>query len=261
MVDLHCHLLPGLDDGPKTLEAALEMAEIAIADGITHVVATPHANARYPFLPELVRQRQDEIQARVAGRLTVYAGCDFHLSYENLQDIEQYPEKYTINRNGYLLAEFAEFSIPPAIDHTLHRMQLAGIVPVITHPERNRLLRSQHSPLDDWIRRGFYVQVTAGAFLGRFGESAQEAVEDWLAGDRIHFVASDGHNTSSRPPRLREAFERVAELRDEEVAQALFEANPMAAVEGRALPYAPELPLGKLPRGVRLKTKKRFWFF
>jgi protein-tyrosine phosphatase len=260
MVDIHCHLLPGLDDGPETLETALEMAEMAIADGITHVVATPHANARYPYLPKMVRERQVEIQTRVAGRLTIVTGCDFHLNYENLQDLAQHQEIYTVNGNGYLLLEFAEFSIPPTIDQTLHRMQLDGIIPVITHPERNRLLRSRHSPLDDWIRRGCTVQVTAGSFLGRFGERAQEAVEEWLGSDRIHFVASDAHNTGSRPPRLREAYERVAELREgEEVAKALFQANPMAAVEGRPLPYAPELPAGKLPRGAR--GKKRFWFF
>jgi len=261
MVDLHCHLLPGLDDGPKTLESALEMVEMAIADGITHIVATPHANVRYPFLPNLVRERHGEIQARMAGRLSIYTGCDFHLSYENLQDIEQNPKRYTINGNRYLLVEFAEYSIPPTIDQALYRMQLAGIVPVITHPERNQLLRSQHSPLADWIRSGYYVQVTAGAFLGRFGQGAQKAVEEWLASDRIHFVGSDAHNTSSRPPRLHEAFERVAELRDEEVAHALFEANPMAAIEGRGLPFAPELPLGNLRHRTRVGTKKRFWFF
>jgi protein-tyrosine phosphatase len=259
MVDIHCHLLPGLDDGPATVAEALTMAEMAIADGITQVVATPHANARYPFVPELVRQRQDEIQARLAGRLTILTGCDFHLSYENLQDLAQHREKYTVNGNGYLLVEFAEFSIPPTIDQTLHRMQLDGIIPVITHPERNRLLRSRHSPLDDWIRRGCYVQVTAGSFFGRFGDGAREAVEAWLAGERIHFIASDAHNTRGRPPRLREAYERVAELReDDAVAKALFEANPLAAIEGRALPYAPELPAGKLPRAAR---KKRFWIF
>ncbi len=259
MVDIHCHLLPGLDDGPETLEQALEMAEMAIADGITHVVATPHANARYPFVPELIQQRQDEIQTRVAGRLTILTGCDFHLSYENLQDLAQHQEKYTVNGNGYLLLEFAEFSIPPKMDLTLHRMQLDGITPVVTHPERNRLLRGRHSPLDDWIRRGCYVQVTAASFLGRFGDEAREAVEAWLASDRIHFIATDAHNTTGRPPQLRAAYQRVAELReDEAVAKALFEENPLAAIGGRALPYAPELPAGKLPRKAR---KKRFGFF
>ena len=86
MIDIHCHLLPGLDDGPDSFEMSLEMAEMAIADGVTHVIATPHAHPHHVFDPELIKQRRDEMQARVEGRLILATGCDFHMSYENLQD-------------------------------------------------------------------------------------------------------------------------------------------------------------------------------
>lgn len=260
MVDIHCHLLPGLDDGPDSLDEALQMAEMAIADGITHVVATPHANDEYRFAPDLVRQRRDEIQERVGDRLQLGTGCDFHLSFENLQDAQQNPSKYTINQKNYLLVEFADFAIPPNIDETLHRLQLARLSPIITHPERNGLIRAQPERLRRWIRQGCYVQVTAQSLLGRFGRGTQRIVEGWLEESRIHFFASDAHNLESRPLRLRQAFDIVAKRRGEPVARALFQDNPLAAFEGRPLPYVPEPPENDTSQP-RFRRRKRFLFF
>lgn len=259
MVDIHCHLLPGLDDGPESLDEAIEMAEMALADGITHVVATPHANHEFAFLPDLVRQRRDEIQSRLADRLTIGTGCDFHLSFENLQDLREHPSRYTINQKNYLLVEFADFAIPPTIEENLHQLQLAGLNPIITHPERNTLIRAHPERLDRWIRQGCYVQVTGLSLLGGFGSGAQRWVETQLAEDKIHLFASDAHNLKSRPPRLRHAFDTVAELRGEEVARALFEENPRAVFEGRPLPYVPEPP--ELERTEGFRRRKRFFFF
>ncbi|PYU13109.1 MAG: exopolysaccharide biosynthesis protein [Acidobacteria bacterium] len=260
MVDIHCHILYGLDDGAESLEVAMEMAEMAIADGITHVVATPHANADYSFHPELVQQRRNEIQARLGDRLTLATGCDFHLSFENLQDVRKDPQKYTINQKNYLLVEFADFAIPPTIDETLHQLHLARLLPIITHPERNGLIRAQPERLRRWVHQGCYVQVTAQSLLGRFGQDTRRLVETWLDEDRIHFFASDAHNVSSRPLRLRPAFDAVAKRRGEAVAQALFRDNPLAALEGRQLPYAPE-PLENTPCAQRPRRRKRFFFF
>ncbi|HEV2387597.1 MAG TPA: CpsB/CapC family capsule biosynthesis tyrosine phosphatase [Candidatus Acidoferrales bacterium] len=258
MVDIHFHLLPGLDDGPASIELSVEMAQLAAADGTTHIVATPHASARYPFHHELIQERLEQVRGLVGDTVTIVTGCDFHLSYENLQDVRVHPDRYTINRRGYLLVEFADYSIPPAIDQTFHELQLAGITPVVTHPERNRLLRRHTDWLDRWTSRGCAVQVTAGAFLGRFGPDVQQVVEQWLATDRLHFVASDAHNVTSRPPGLGEARRRIAELRGERVAEALVTHNPMAAIEGQPLPYSPE-PTGAVNLAPR--RRKRFWFF
>src|SRR5713101_6903603 len=241
MVDIHCHILPGLDDGPDSLDEAIQMAEMAIADGITHVVATPHANAQYQFSPDLVRQRRNEIQARLGDRLTLATGCDFHLSFENLQDVHQKPQNYTINQKSYLLVEFADFAIPPTIDDTLHQLQLARLTPIITHPERNGLIRAQPEKLHRWIHQGCYVQVTAQSLLGRFGRSTQRVVETWLEEGRIHFFASDAHNLKSRPLRLREAFDAVAKRRG--AAVALRSRAARERVSGRALPPAQALLL------------------
>ena len=138
--------------------------------------------------------------------------------------------------------EFADFSIPPGTDETLHQLLLLGVSPIITHPERNRLIRSKPEMLRKWLRQGCYVQITAQSLLGGFGESTQKQAEEWLEQDMVHFFASDAHNTDKRPLRLRKAFEAAAEKRGEEVAQALFFDNPLAAFEGRPLPYEPEPP-------------------
>jgi protein-tyrosine phosphatase len=260
MVDIHCHILPGLDDGAKTMDESVEMAEMAIADGITHVIGTPHANAEYTFRPELIRARREELQSRVEGRLQILTGCDFHLSYENVLEIQHDTAKYTLNQKNYLLVEFADFAIPPNIDDTIHTLQLLGLNLIITHPERNGLIRHQPDKLWRWLRMGCYVQVTAQSLLGRFGKDTVKIVMRWLEDERVHFVASDAHSTRGRPLRLRESYALVTRQFGEERARALFTENPMAALEGRPLPYQPEPPDDESTKRA-LKKKKRFWFF
>jgi len=260
MVDIHCHILPGLDDGADTLETSIQMAETAIAEGVTHIVGTPHANSHYKFDPEIIRQRRDELQAAVGGRLKLATGCDFHLSFDNLQDLEKNHLKYTINQKNYLLVEFDEFSIPPSMDETMHHLHLIGLSPIITHPERNAMLRAKPERMYRWLHQGSYVQITAQSILGRFGTSAQQLAEQWLNEDRVHFVASDAHNMKSRPLQLRDAFDAVAKRRGEQVALALFRDNPLAAFEGRSLPYEPEQP-DPDAKPSPYRKRKRFIFF
>src|SRR5262249_31643045 len=125
----------------------------------------------------------------------------------------------------------------------------------ITHPERNALLRGKPERLRQWVRRGCYAQVTAGALTGTFGPSARKDAENWIAQGLVHFVASDAHNTRGRPLRLRPAYEFVVGGFGEGKAHALFIANPLAAVEGRPLPHVPEVAERATPR------RRRFFFF
>ena len=265
MVDIHCHILPGLDDGAESLEIAQAMGEMAIADGSTHVIGTPHANQNYRFSPRTIRERRDELQAIFAGRLIIATGCDFHLSFENLQDIKYDPSRYTLNQKSYLLVEFADYSIPPSIDQSLHELHLAGLHPIITHPERNPLIRTQPERLYKWLGQGCYAQITAQSLWGKFGKSAQETAEQWLSAGAVHFIASDAHNVTSRPPRLKETFDRVASAEGEEIARALLVDNPLAAFEGRPLPYVADLPDDLVPNDSgpqpQQRRRKRFWFF
>jgi len=257
MVDIHCHILPGLDDGPATLAESVEMAKMAMADGITHVVATPHASDRFKFEPELIRSRRDELQEMVGEKLQLATGCDFHMNVENLRAFRAEPARFTIHQKNYLLVEFADFAIPAMLDDVMKEMLVSGITPIITHPERNPLLRSRPERLQGWVAQGCFVQLTAGSLLGRFGQSAQIAAEKWLGEGLIHFVATDAHNAKTRPLQLKEAYQMVARKHDKPLAEALFRENPLAAFEGRPLPYVPA-PKENEPAEPQ---KKRFLFF
>lgn len=254
MIDLHCHILPALDDGPDTQKESLQMAESAAADGITHVVATPHSNEEYAFDYAHVRKLRDELQRAVGTRLAISTGCDFHMSPENLAALRTEPAKFCINQHSYLLVEFNEFSIPPSMDQTLHELRVAGIHPVITHPERNRILCADPQRLVGWIRLGCHVQVTGGSLTGNFGKTARERALSWIGRGMVHFVASDAHNTKGRPLVLKPAYQAVQQDFGKGMAEALFVKNPAAALEGQTLPYVAHV------QDVR-KTKKRFWLF
>lgn len=230
------------------------MVEMAAADGITQVVATPHCNARYAFSLERNRTLLAELAAATAGRLTLSCACEFHLSYENLERVLAEPSTYTISQRNYLLVEFAEYGIGPQIAQKLHQLRVRGLVPIVTHPERSRLLsEGDFRLLRQLIGMGCSVQVTAGSLSGRFGTRAQEVAHRLFKAQMVHLVASDAHDTERRPPRLSEARAAVAQQWGAEVAQAVFVDNPRAVVEGEPLPYSPEPVLAA--------RKKRFLFF
>lgn len=256
MVDLHCHILPGLDDGAKDMDESLAMAESAIAGGITHVVATPHSSSNYKFDYPRIRALRDELQEKVGHRLILATGCDFHMSPENIEAAKSEATRFCINQKNYLLVEFNEFSIPRVMDQALHDMQLRGIRPVITHPERNGLLRTQPERLVQWVRHGCYVQITGGSLMGNFGPGARQDALRWIGEGLIHFVASDAHNTRSRVLTLRPPYDLVRDQFGEAKARALFVENTLAAFEGRALPHVPDLADSSAP-----PKRKRFLFF
>ncbi len=232
------------------------MAEDAIADGVTHVVGTPHSSSEYGFNFAEVQAARNALVEKLEGRLTLATGCDFHLSPENLFAIRQDSAPFCINQKDYLLVEFNEFSIPPAMDQTLHQLQLAGLRPIITHPERNAILRSHPDRLLNWVRLGCFTQITAGSLSGVFGPGAKEDCWNWMSRGLVHFVASDAHNTARRPLKLKFAYDAIAEQMGEETARALLIENPLAAFNGEPLPFVPELEEPEPPR-----KRKRFLFF
>ena len=231
------------------------MAEDAIADGITHVVATPHCSSQFLFDFANVQARRDALAEKLQGRLKLATGCDFHLNHENLLAIRKHPAPFCINQKDYLLVEFNEFSIPPAMDQTLHELQLAGLRPIITHPERNPILRSHPERLLQWVRLGCFAQITAGSLSGVFGPGAKEDAWSWMTRGLIHFVSSDAHNTARRPLKLKFAYDSIAQQLSEETARALLIENPLAAFNGDSLPYVPEIEEPE-PR-----KRRRFLFF
>jgi len=236
MVDIHSHILPGLDDGAETLEDSLAMLRIAVAGGTTDIVATPHANSEYDFEPDVIAQKLAEVSAAIGSSIRIHTGCDFHLQYENIQDSIENPTKYTINHKNYLLVEFSDLIIFNTTGDIFYQLRSAGMVPVITHPERNFLLHKRFEAMQEWIGEGACLQVTSHSLLGRFGKRARAFADRLIKAGMVHFVASDAHGTKDRTPDMREAFEYVSDRYGAKRAEQLFIMNPRAAIEGKRMP-------------------------
>lgn len=243
MIDIHHHLLWGRDDGAVNVETTLAMARIAAEDGITHIVCSPHANARYVYEPEAVAEQIAELRRLLAQErieLTLGRGCDFHLSFENIQHAKLEPARYSINGLGYLLMEIPDYGVPPGLTEVFYEFQLAGLTPILTHPERNPTLQADQSRMVDWLQGGVLVQVTAGSVVGKMGKHAERMAHDLLEKRWVHFLATDAHNTTSRPPSMREAYELVANRYGSDYAHLLCISNPLAAFSGKPMQPQPE---------------------
>ena len=250
MFDIHNHLLPGVDDGAKTIEVSVEMARMAVADGISHMVASPHANDVYTYDRSGHEAAISELRSRLQSEvipLELSLGCDFHLSFENVQDALAHPTRYTIGTTPYLLVELSQYGVPPYMADSMMHLGSAGLRPILTHPERNPILQQDLEMVLRWIRQGVVMQITANAVTGSWGERARRAAL-WLLEHRaVHVLASDAHDTQRRVPKLSEARDLIAQTYGMELANMLVEGNPRAIVQGEPLPYFPE-PLGGISR-------------
>ena len=239
MIDIHCHILPEVDDGPKSWDVAVEMCQRAAADGITHMVATPHANNRYVYDRVYLSELLDQLRARVGPVPQFSLGCDFHLSFENLERALEQPRTYTIGETNYLLVELSNYSIPAQLADCFRRLGDRGLTPILTHPERNPILQQTPQRVLEYADQGCLIQVTASSLTGFWGERP-EIVARWLL-DRsaVHILASDAHDTLHRVPILSEARDVATQIVGAEYAGALVEGNPGAIVNGQPIPYCP----------------------
>ena len=239
MVDIHSHILPEVDDGPKSWDVSIEMCRRAAADGITHMVATPHANERYHYDRDVLKAIVARLQDQVGNSLKIGLGCDFHLSYENIQDAIAHPTRYVINDTRYLLVEFSNYSVPQESSGSFQKLGDCGMTPVITHPERNPILRENLQRVVEWAEQGCIVQVTGSSLTGFWGDRSRRAALWLLERQAVHVLATDAHDLEKRVPILSTSREAAAEICGEEIAEALVETNPRAIITNEPLPYFP----------------------
>jgi protein-tyrosine phosphatase len=236
MVDIHCHVLPSIDDGARSWEIAETMCAMAFADGITHIVATPHSNPEYKYERNAFSRLLAELQFRTQDKITFSLGCDFHLSLENLSALFLDPAQFVIGNTKYLLIELNDFSIPPNYEALLFRIRSElGITPILTHPERHPILQLKPEQALRWIKAGCMIQVTANSLTGDWGRRAQSATTWLLKHEAVHVIATDAHDPSHRPPILSKAREIAAGLIGRRNASKLVEDNPLAIIQGREL--------------------------
>lgn len=232
MIDIHCHILPGIDDGAESVEDAVEMARIASKDGTKILVATPHVNVS--LLPpeeiaDAVNRLNEELRVRNID-LTILSGADTvaHLDPEYLR-------RYTINGSDYVLLEFPHTHLPENSGDTVFRAQLAGLRPIITHPERNPSIMKDPRLVLNLVKRGALVQVTASSLTGGFGPISRECALYLLKKKAIHFLASDGHSPVNRRPEMSQGVAVAARILGAKAAKRLVEDNPAAVIAGERI--------------------------
>jgi len=240
VIDIHSHILPEIDDGPKSWDDCVAMCRTAAADGITHMVASPHANDRYHYDREYVKGLAAHLQQKVGNTPKIIVGCDFHLSFDNVQDALAHPTRYVIEGTRYLLVEFSNYSIPQQIDESFFKLGDCGITVILTHPERNPILRDNPQRVVEWAEQGCVVQMTGSALTGFWGERTRRAALWLLEHQAVHVLATDAHDLEKRVPILSTARDTAADICGEAVAEALVEGNPRSIILNQPLPYFPQ---------------------
>ncbi|KFN51447.1 tyrosine-protein phosphatase [Arenimonas composti] len=258
MIDLHCHMLPAIDDGPTALDVSLAMARCAVADGITFTACTPHI---YPGLYENskdgIAAAVDAFRAELAKAgipLQLGFGADTHLAPDLVGGIKggRVP---TICGSRYLLLEPPHHVAPPRFAESVFGLMTAGIVPVITHPERLSWIESHYQVFPDLVHQGCWMQLTSGSLTGRFGRRPQYWAERMLDEGLVHILATDSHHIDKRPPLLAEGREAAARRVGAEEATHLVVTRPQGILDDRPPSELPPLPA---PRP-SAKGKGGFW--
>ncbi len=231
MIDLHCHIIPGVDDGPAATEEAVAMAMAAVQDGIRTIVATPHSTVwAFAGCEGATRRKVAALGAELASlgvELELLAGIEAHVT-PDLPALFARGHVFTLNASRYILVEFPFDVVPDFGEQTLFELQLRQLVPVIAHPERNSAIARNPGILHRLVSRGMLVQVTSGSLLGDFGRRTQQTAELLVAHGLVHIIASDAHSAKWRLPRLSEAAARVAQLIGREAAEAMVTTIPAA---------------------------------
>jgi protein-tyrosine phosphatase len=240
MIDLHCHLLPAVDDGARTLGDALALARAAVASGITGAVVTPHV---YPGVwdndesiigPVLQRLREALAAEGIGLQLVLGAEIRLHPDTLPLVGERRLPMLGRFEDSDVALIEFPDGAIPPGALQACESLVAQGVRPMLAHPERNKAVMRDPSRVVAFLDAGCLVQVTAASVIGEFGEPALAAAHELLARGMVTVVATDAHNLHARPPRLREARDALGRLYGQGVAHRLVDETPRRIVSGRA---------------------------
>lgn len=259
MIDIHHHCLPDVDDGPREWDEAVAMCRAAAEEGIETIVATPHVlRGRWKAfsIPEL-EWRITELRKRVGETPRLILGSEYFFAHDVVEVLSARNAIVPLAGSRYVLVELAANSVPPLIEQPLYRMQLEGWVPVLAHPERNLVFQAKPDALAELLDHGVKTQVTAGSLTGEFGAQARRAAETFLRRNLVHFIATDAHNMTKRPPRIREARAVLEGLVGSKVADALMVRNPRAVVENRPLDYDPE-PVAEAEGGFFTRLRSFF---
>ena len=242
-IDIHTHILPGLDDGPLTLDQSLPMALTAAQDGTTTIVATPHSRDMEieQYRPSKVNEvadllntslRNDSTEENISG-IKILTGTCNHIT-PSLPELIDSGKANTLNRTRFLLVEPPFGRLPNFLEDVLGRLLTQHLVPVLAHPERNLEFQRKPKRLKQLVEEGTVVQIASGSLTGQFGDEAKKTAEQFILHGMAHVVASEMHaNKPPRSPILSDSFSVVTKLIGEKSSIDLFETNPKMLLEGR----------------------------
>jgi protein-tyrosine phosphatase len=249
VIDLHSHVLPGVDDGVESLDAALELARSAVADGVTVLAATPHVREDYPTAPARMEALVGELRAALAEHdvpLDLRPGGEIALDRLALLDHDDLQRFGLGGNEALLLLEFPYYGWPLALEQQIFDLRARGFDVVLAHPERNREVQARPESLRRAVEIGAFVQLTAASVDGRLGRTSRGAAFELLELELAHLIASDAHAPGVRQVGMAAAAEAVA---DEALAHWLTSEVPQALIDGTHLPPRPE----------RQQRKRRRW--
>ena len=261
MIDLHCHLLPGIDDGAKDLEMSLAMARMASSEGISTIACTPHIlpgvyNNTGPAIRQAVARLRESIsEAGIPIRLVT--GADVHIAPDLAVQLGD-GRALTLNDSRYLLLEPPHHLLPPRLEDLIFGLQAAGYVPILTHPERLSWIEGHYDLVKRLVYNSVLMQITAGSLMGRFGRRPRYWAERMLDDGLCHVLATDAHNTKQRAPRMAEARELVAQRLGQDEATNLVLTRPQGILNDLSpaeLPPRRRPELRKLSRARRLRRR------
>lgn len=232
MIDLHCHILPELDDGPTTLAQSVAMARVAAADGVTTIVATPHVNGPFPSPAQILTKckQLNETLLREGIPLEILPGAEMYAMADRAFFIDR-----TINSTPYILVEFPLTHLPAQAARAIFNLQVNGFKPVIAHPERIPNVVAKPQLMEELLAGQVYLQLTAGSLTGSFGPGPEKCARYLLKKGVVHFIASDGHAVDYRRPVLSEGLKIASRLIGNEAARRLVLDNPKAVLAGEEL--------------------------
>lgn len=254
MIDIHCHILPGIDDGAKTIEDSLKMAKEAVSEGVHKIIATPHlVRNRYENYKQTIFAKVEEVNSALEAEkinLKILPGQEPRIDGDLLAGMDK-GEVISLAGTNYLFVEFPSSHVPRYSEQLFYDLQVNGLIPIIVHPERNQEIMERPDVLFQLIEKGALSQVTAASICGGFGKKIKGFSEQLIEFNLAHFIASDAHNTDTRPFRMVEAFNQVRAKFGQDM-EFLLKENAELLVEGKNV-YK-EIP-------ERIKRKKLFKIF
>ncbi|MEH7095607.1 tyrosine-protein phosphatase [Neobacillus vireti] len=253
MVDIHCHILPGIDDGAGNMSDSILMAKEAEKEGIHTIIATPHLNNQYDNRKELIVTKVQEVNQALKNdgvNVTILPGQEPRIYGDILDDLEK-DEIQSLNNSQYLFIEFPSNHVPRYTEKLLFDIQVKGLTPIIVHPERNSELIERPDLLYHLVEKGALTQVTASSLCGYFGKNIKNFSNQIIEANLAHFIASDAHNITNRTFKMMEAFDLINEKYGTDFVY-LFKENAELLITGKNV--IKEIP-------VQIKKKKKFLFF